>query len=363
MLLEFQKYKKKSKNKDVDAMPSRTEETSLPGDAIAKYGKDCVEQREYDEQENEQFEVVENARPAEAHMRNSRLRWKGDPPPDPIFDNDHEAERIALSLKVLGIMKDHNLLDGYLTEEENDILKEYFTSKTSEKPSANVIGVIDKSIGHALRVMRHHPERFDGAVTDDMKRFISSGGHAKPVLLEVMMIFCEYIPDSWGGRDYEKTVTEKVAETKSQMEAKAKEADKNENVKKDEKKDEKIAVKSDEKKNDKNDDEKAKMEEKENTRVTACDKARKTKADVAKKEDQKRQDRGETPKTVPDQKKSQARQPRSERQGAAKGRDRSEHRKSAKPNDENSGIITWIVSGFRSLLTRKNLKQKPVEGE
>lgn len=40
-----------------------------------------------------------------------------------------------------------------------------------------VIGVIDKSIGHALRVMRHHPERFDGAVTDDMKRFISSGGH------------------------------------------------------------------------------------------------------------------------------------------------------------------------------------------
>lgn len=94
-----------------------------------------------------------------------------------------------------------------------------------------------------------------------------------------MMIFCEYIPDSWGGRDYEKTVTEKVAETKSQMEAKAKEADKNENVKKDEKKDEKIAVKSDEKKNDKNDDEKAKMEEKENTRVTVCDKARKTKVE------------------------------------------------------------------------------------
>lgn len=30
--------------------------------------------QEYDEQENEQFEVVENARPAEAHMRNSRLR-------------------------------------------------------------------------------------------------------------------------------------------------------------------------------------------------------------------------------------------------------------------------------------------------
>ncbi|KAK5978639.1 hypothetical protein GCK32_008457 [Trichostrongylus colubriformis] len=39
-----------------------------------KYGKDCIEQREYDAMEKESFEVVQNARPATTQFRSKELR-------------------------------------------------------------------------------------------------------------------------------------------------------------------------------------------------------------------------------------------------------------------------------------------------
>ncbi|KAK6014394.1 hypothetical protein OSTOST_20223 [Ostertagia ostertagi] len=80
---------------------------------------------------------------------------------------------------------------------------------------AHIIALIDKSIGNALKVMRNHPERFENEINNDVNNFIKSSRRAKPVLLDAMIAYA-CIPDCWGGIYYDKTVTARLAESKSQ---------------------------------------------------------------------------------------------------------------------------------------------------
>ncbi|KAK6048151.1 hypothetical protein COOONC_14344 [Cooperia oncophora] len=183
--------------------------------------------------DNEKFEVVKNARPATAHMRKTELKWKDAVADDAIFDDAHECERIKLAIRVVYIMKEYKLFEEGITKEETDTIKAYFTSKTRESPSDAIISLIDKSIGNALRVMRHNPERFEGAITAEVKKFIKNSRRVKPVLLDAMIAYA-CIPDCWGGIEYEKTVTARLAEVKT--EADTKKAEENQKKEEEEKK-------------------------------------------------------------------------------------------------------------------------------
>ncbi|KAK5970584.1 hypothetical protein GCK32_016744, partial [Trichostrongylus colubriformis] len=78
---EFQLLKKS----EISSTKSHVEKTE-EAVKLAKYGKDCVEQRDVDAMDNESFEKVKNARPATAHMRKTELKWKDASPEDAIFD-------------------------------------------------------------------------------------------------------------------------------------------------------------------------------------------------------------------------------------------------------------------------------------
>ncbi|WKY04190.1 hypothetical protein Q1695_005290 [Nippostrongylus brasiliensis] len=172
--------------------------------------------KDVDKQEDEKFEVVANARPAEAHMRNSTLKWKHQPIIN-LFDDAHENERLMVAVKALAIMWFYKLFDEVLTKEEIQTLKAYFTSSSSNQDLMTVIPVIDKAIGHSMRIMRKNPDRFDKLVDYQMLTFLKFSKKAKPVVLEAMMICPEYIPESWGGKDCERLFTARLAEVSSQM--------------------------------------------------------------------------------------------------------------------------------------------------
>ncbi|KAK5978640.1 hypothetical protein GCK32_008458 [Trichostrongylus colubriformis] len=147
------------------------------------------------------------------HEQHHNLRWKDASPEDAIFDDAHECERIKLAIRVVYIMKEYKLFEEGTTKEETETIKRYFTSTSRENPTTTIIALIDKSIGNALREMRHHPERFNGDINDDVKKFIKRSRKAKPVLLDAMIAYA-CIPDCWGGVQYDKTVTARLAESK-----------------------------------------------------------------------------------------------------------------------------------------------------
>nr|CDJ94205.1 unnamed protein product [Haemonchus contortus] len=175
------------------------------------------------------FEKVDTvARPVLSTLRRNKTRFKNeqtkddqvknDPPPPPTPPNPRiivpqkpkkepqeefniaeiaSQRDFALALRVMIEIKKHRLLEECLDQEETEKVRQFFDSEMS-CPSYNVMRLIHEALNKCWEQIMDKCEEYQ--FPNEVVVFLCEREKLKLRLFDVMLVYPEFIPESWGGR-------------------------------------------------------------------------------------------------------------------------------------------------------------------
>ncbi|CAJ0604770.1 unnamed protein product [Cylicocyclus nassatus] len=99
--------------------------------------------------------------------------------------------------KVMTFIKQHNLLDKTLSDEDTGKVRQFFETELS-RPSYRVMRLMHEAFNKCWERVIDLCEKAD--FTNEVRLFLSEREKAKACFLDVMLIFPDLIPEFWGGR-------------------------------------------------------------------------------------------------------------------------------------------------------------------
>ncbi|EYC15543.1 hypothetical protein Y032_0036g3202 [Ancylostoma ceylanicum] len=107
----------------------------------------------------------------------------------------------AIAYKVMGFVKEHGMLENILNEEDTEKVRQFFEtelSRPSYRVSVKVMRLLHEAFNKCWERIMDEFEKF--GFDQETGLFLSEMEKAKASFLDVMLVFPEYIPESWGGR-------------------------------------------------------------------------------------------------------------------------------------------------------------------
>lgn len=151
-------------------------------------------------EEKETFENEQNSRPAKAHVRQYRLRWKDGRIGNAEVVDKLDNATLNTATHILETWNTLHYLDGVLTADENRKIAAFFTSGSSSAADGSlqtVANLIESAVGKSIRKYIHNPDQLNYVVSDEDRRFLHKRARAKNILVELLLKNTKLLPESW----------------------------------------------------------------------------------------------------------------------------------------------------------------------
>ncbi|KAK6018340.1 hypothetical protein OSTOST_16080, partial [Ostertagia ostertagi] len=135
----------------------------------------------------------------------------------------------AVALRGLGIMQRNHLLEDTLYNNERTTLCEFFGAAdqkpTQTKPVDMSMLIMEGGFAvtnychDAIDTILMRPDMFDDVVDNELRIFLLDTAKAKHILLDVMLLHPEFVPQTWGGGMLVKRKQQAVAEAEQKRQA------------------------------------------------------------------------------------------------------------------------------------------------
>ncbi|CAI2301777.1 unnamed protein product [Caenorhabditis sp. 36 PRJEB53466] len=262
------------------------------------------------EEEAEVFDFAEFCRPFVSVEPSVELKWynKVDPSAAQRFNSEEESVKLAQRLLQL-FAKTEMLESAVFKYDDIRVIRVYFMDDR-EMPSEKMISILDNIFTVSMTKLGQFSDKISVVVDYELRAFMSDPPKAKRMVLESMLKFPEYIPDSWGGEsaimkwkeskeadvrrreaDEKEREKEKEKEKEKELETERNAKEQEENKKKEERKAkeaEENRKKEDRIKKEVEEAERKKKEEKEKRKKEVAAKKKKEKEEEGKKKELKK---------------------------------------------------------------------------